>query len=140
MKPKLNSGWRGLLASALCGLLFLSLSDLIADQAPAGTCCQPWGPTERDVREYIDSCLTTPKANCNNPQWCVVLGGLPDSWYCADWPQSCGSESVCNGFPVTANVVDGYCQWGTVRPPGECFCLYDEQKPPVPITVYDCSS
>lgn len=147
MNSKATATWFRPLGGILSVLLLGAGSPtvLIADQAPAGLCCQEWGPGQRDAKGGFDSCLTTSQSACNNPQWCVILGNIPDSWYCADWPARCPTESTCHGFPVTVNVRDGYCQWGygnpeNPRPKGECFCLYDEQQPPVPITIYDCSS
>jgi hypothetical protein len=136
------------LTAALGGLLVVAVSLQIAtgDVGPPGTCCQPIDIDHgEDARGYVDSCLRNSRANCSSVLWCAICS-VPDGWYCADWSEKCPPESVCYGFPVAGNVkTGGGCDWGTgndthPRPNGECYCPYDEQQNPSPLTVYDCSS
>lgn len=127
----------------MCLLVFLP-NPSPAERAPAGTCCQYWSDANRDAAGHFDSCLITKtEAACASPQWCVIIGAA-NGWYCVNGPAPCPTESVCDGTPVTVNVQDGACEWGygninNPRPNGECFCLYNPQLDPVPITFYACS-
>lgn len=117
-------------------LLMMSFHVGFTEQAPGNQTCKQIDDDNRDARGYIDSCIGTPESTCENPTWCVIVGGLPNGWYCGACAQT---ECTCAGTIVYGNVQDGSCSWGP-RNNGECFCKYDEQMDPVPVPFYDCSS
>jgi hypothetical protein len=83
----------------------------------------------------VDSCLAVPQANCD-PEvvWQCGVWDVDVGYYC--WPCS-GGECSCDGGATQVEFFEGLnahyymegCNWGTVVPGGQCYCLYDEQTP-----------
>lgn len=94
-----------------------------------------------DNRGYPDTCINTETdpsgAGCPKPG-CMIVSGkvLAYDTYC----MSCGGEScTCDDIgPITVNIQNGNCKWGTNDPslPSQCYCEYSGS--PYPYDFWTC--